>query len=301
MISDPILLVDDEADLRIPLRDALLEEGYNVEDADCADKALALIDRQHYPVILTDLHMPGGPSGLDLIAAVKARDPKALCIVVTGYATLGVAIDALKCGAYDFIQKPFKLAEIQAVLDRALDHACLSRQILEYQEDLESLVVERVKELQTLHGQVLELNALMIASHGDREESAIFQRFLAYQEGRIHPDGWAVFLPCEGHWKLLDSGGLWPPPDPSSLPGVPVLDEGVEWVWDGASDAYFIPFREAGDTMAALLLGFRQRTSFQPGDLAFAHWKSQLGIALHGLRCTRARVAEALAAAGRMA
>ncbi|HWQ07818.1 MAG TPA: response regulator, partial [Holophaga sp.] len=73
MIPDPILIVDDEPELRIPLREALADEGYTVEDAADADAALALLETRSYPVVVTDLHMPGGPSGLDLIAAVKAR------------------------------------------------------------------------------------------------------------------------------------------------------------------------------------------------------------------------------------
>src|SRR5512133_2607648 len=99
MIPDPILIVDDEPDLRIPLREALTGDGYTVEDTGSADAALLLLDRKHYPVIVTDLHMPGGPSGLDLIAAVKARDPRTLCVVITGYASLDVAVEAIKRGA----------------------------------------------------------------------------------------------------------------------------------------------------------------------------------------------------------
>lgn len=125
MIPDPILIVDDEPDFRIPLREALISDGYNVDDAASAMAALALLDQKHYPVILTDLHMPGGPSGLDLIAALKGRDRNSLCVVITGYASLDVTVEAIKRGAYDFVQKPFKLVEIEAVIDRALEHARL--------------------------------------------------------------------------------------------------------------------------------------------------------------------------------
>ena len=89
--------------------------------------------------------MPGGPSGLDLIAAVKGRDPRALCVVITGYASLDVAVEAIKRGAYDFVQKPFKLVEIEAVLDRALEHARLLSQLEAYRRDLEERVVSRVR------------------------------------------------------------------------------------------------------------------------------------------------------------
>lgn len=127
MMPDPILLVDDEDDLRGNLKEALTLDGYRVEDADGAEAALALMAERHYPVVLTDLNMPGGPSGFQLIEAVKASDPLTLCVVITGFASMETAIRAVKYGAYDFVQKPFKLAEIEAVLDRALDHASVLR------------------------------------------------------------------------------------------------------------------------------------------------------------------------------
>ena len=114
MITDPILVVDDEPDLRVPLRYSLEEDGYTVDEADSAASALAMMDHKHYAVIITDLYMPGGPSGLDLISAVKVKDPNTLCVVITGYASLDIAIRALKGGAYDFLQKPFKALPAQS-------------------------------------------------------------------------------------------------------------------------------------------------------------------------------------------
>src|SRR5574344_1541795 len=73
MTPETILLVDDEPDLRAALRESLQEDGYAVEEAEGADRALALLEQAHFPVIVTDFHMPGGPSGLDLLAAVLAR------------------------------------------------------------------------------------------------------------------------------------------------------------------------------------------------------------------------------------
>ena len=73
MIAEPILLVDDEEDLRTFLNEALTWDGYRVELAADAAQALALMATRHYPVVLTDLNLPGGPTGFDLIEAVKAR------------------------------------------------------------------------------------------------------------------------------------------------------------------------------------------------------------------------------------
>ena len=67
MTMEPILLVDDEEELRLALKESLRLEGFTVEDAPDALSALALMDSRHFPVVLTDLNMPGGPTGFDLI------------------------------------------------------------------------------------------------------------------------------------------------------------------------------------------------------------------------------------------
>ena len=136
----PILIVDDEADLRELLVEALTEQGYAAVGADGAAQALALVKDQHFPVIFTDLNMPGGLSGLELLRAVHDLDPRSMGILMTGYATTESAIQALKRGAYDFIQKPFKLVEIEASLARALEHYRLLRENEDYQENLERMV-----------------------------------------------------------------------------------------------------------------------------------------------------------------
>ncbi|HJV23725.1 MAG TPA: response regulator, partial [Holophagaceae bacterium] len=143
----PILVVDDEADLRSLLMEALEDMGYAPEGADGGDAALARIGEKHFPLICTDLNMPGGLSGLDLIKAIHEVDPKALTILMTGYATTESAITALKHGAYDFIQKPFKLAEFEASINRALEHYRLLRQNEEYQQNLEGMVEARTTEI----------------------------------------------------------------------------------------------------------------------------------------------------------
>ena len=153
----PILVVDDEADLRSLLMEALSDMGYAPEGAEGGDSALAKIRERHFPLICTDLNMPGGLTGLDLIKAIHEVDPKALTILMTGYATTEAAISALKQGAYDFIQKPFKLAEFEASIGRALEHYRLLRQNEEYQQDLERMVEERTQEILGLKDEIERL------------------------------------------------------------------------------------------------------------------------------------------------
>ncbi len=288
MIPDPILIVDDEPDFRIPLREALMADGYTVEDADNANTALALVDQKHYPVILTDLHMPGGPSGLDLIAAVKGRDPRALCVVITGYASLDVTVEAIKRGAYDFVQKPFKLIEIEAVLDRALEHARLLAQLEAYRRDLEERVVTRVKTLKAFHQEVLDLNDLLMEAQCERDEKGLVAPFIRHLEQRFGPDGYVVLLPAGAGWDVLLRKGERPWAALGTLPPPAILKESLEWGWSGGyPDGYLIPLRKGETTLAALFLGFEKRSSFDPEDPSFVLLKAQMQAAFHGLHCAR--------------
>jgi len=142
-----VLIVDDEQDFRTLLVEALESMGYLVEGAESAEVALERVREKHFAVIFTDLNMPGGQSGLELLKAIQEYDPKAFTILMTGYATTEAAVQALKRGAYDFIQKPFKLAELEASLVRALGHYKTLRENEAYQSRLEEMVMERTQEI----------------------------------------------------------------------------------------------------------------------------------------------------------
>lgn len=157
MANKAVLIVDDEPDLRDLLVEALQSQGYDADGAENGPAALAAIKLKHYPVILTDLNMPGGITGLELMKAIKDIDPKAFCIIMTGYATTESAIQAVKRGAYDFIQKPFKLAEIDTSLRRAFEHYSLLRENEAYQAQLESMVAERTGEIMKLKEDIEQL------------------------------------------------------------------------------------------------------------------------------------------------
>jgi response regulator RpfG family c-di-GMP phosphodiesterase len=152
-----VLIVDDEPDFRFLLVEALESMGYDSVGAENGNEALELIKKKHFAVIFTDLNMPGGLSGLDLIRAIHNVDPKSFSILMTGFATTEAAIQALKEGAYDFIQKPFKLAEMEASLNRALDHYRSLRENEAYQTRLEEMVQERTQEILKLKDDIEKL------------------------------------------------------------------------------------------------------------------------------------------------
>jgi FixJ family two-component response regulator len=292
MTSDRVLVVDDEADLRLNLKEALLQDGYRVDDAADAAEALRLMGERHYAVVLTDLNMPGGPSGFQLIEAVKGLDPQALCVVFTGFASMEAAIRAVKYGAYDFVQKPFKLDELEAVLDRALDHASVLRQLRDYQQDLEDRVMARVRDLREFHEEVLRLNDLLVAAQEELSEGPVLERFLGHLRGRLAPAECLALLPTPGDaWELVQSSGPQPlasllrgpmPPPPSALA------EPVEWQGrPECPDGWLVPLRVGGRLFGAVYLGFPERSTFQPEDQAFVLWRRQLEAALNGLKRLR--------------
>jgi two-component system, NtrC family, response regulator AtoC len=122
-----VLVVDDEENLRLVLRTLLKRQGYEVETADSGEEALALVDTFGPDVILTDVRMPK-MGGLDLLATLKAKGNEATVIVMSAYGNVDLALEAMKAGAYDYVQKPFKHEEIVLTLRKAEERESLRRE-----------------------------------------------------------------------------------------------------------------------------------------------------------------------------
>jgi len=116
-----VLVVDDEEWMRDACGQILGQEGLEVMTADDGQTGLELASRHAPDLILVDLKMPG-MDGIAYLGSVKALDPEVVAIVITGYATLEVAVEAMKAGAYDFLPKPFKPTELRAVVRRGVEH-----------------------------------------------------------------------------------------------------------------------------------------------------------------------------------
>src|SRR4051812_45785309 len=122
-----VLVVDDEENLRIVLRTLLKRQGYEVETAASGEEALALVDSFGPDVIITDVRMPK-MGGLDLLATLKAKGNEATVIVMSAYGNVDLALEAIKAGAYDYVQKPFKHEEIVLTLRKAEEREALRRE-----------------------------------------------------------------------------------------------------------------------------------------------------------------------------
>ncbi|MBN1880083.1 sigma-54-dependent Fis family transcriptional regulator [bacterium] len=113
-----ILLVDDESNMRRIIEATLLREGYRVIPAEDGATALAILQRQPVQIIITDLKMPG-IDGMTLLRECNQNYPDIPVIMLTAHGTVETAVEAMKIGAFDFISKPFDIAEIRYSLQKA--------------------------------------------------------------------------------------------------------------------------------------------------------------------------------------
>jgi two-component system, NtrC family, response regulator PilR len=118
--SKHVLLVEDEAPLRQAVAEQLTDRGYQVEQAESGEAAVARLSEFAFDIIVTDLRLPGLDGSQVLEAAVK-RYPDIIAIVVTGFGTVKDAVEAIKRGAWDFVSKPFQIDQLLHVLDSALE------------------------------------------------------------------------------------------------------------------------------------------------------------------------------------
>jgi DNA-binding NtrC family response regulator len=118
--SKHLLLVEDEGSLRSAIAEQLGDRGYQVEQADSGEAALARLSDFAFDIIVTDLRLPG-MDGSAVVEAAVGRYPDIIAIVVTGYGTVKDAVEAIKRGAWDFVNKPFQIDELLHVLDSALE------------------------------------------------------------------------------------------------------------------------------------------------------------------------------------
>ncbi len=122
-----VLVVDDEENLRLVVRTFLKRDGYEVEVAASGEEALAFVETFGPDVILTDVKMPR-MGGLDLLATLKARGNECTVIVMSAYGNVDLALEAMRAGAYDYIQKPFKAEEVLLTLRKAEERESLRRE-----------------------------------------------------------------------------------------------------------------------------------------------------------------------------
>lgn len=123
-----ILIVDDEEGLHKGCRRVLQPHGFHIETAFTLAEAREKISRQVFDVVLLDIMLPDG-NGIELIPSIHEKDPDLVCVVMTGYATIERAIEAMKAGAYHFITKPFSVDLLLLTVNQALEKRQLSQDV----------------------------------------------------------------------------------------------------------------------------------------------------------------------------
>jgi two-component system nitrogen regulation response regulator NtrX len=130
-----ILIVDDEADIRELVAGILQDEGYATRTAHDSDDALAAVTSRRPSLVFLDIWLQGSRlDGLQLLDAIKAEHAELPIVMISGHGNIETAVSAIKRGAYDFIEKPFKADRLVLVADRALETSRLKREVKELKQ-----------------------------------------------------------------------------------------------------------------------------------------------------------------------
>jgi DNA-binding NtrC family response regulator len=122
-----ILLVDDDGDLRLTLCEYLQSRNFTVSSARNGTDAIQLLEsgKHKFDIVFTDLIMPPGPDGLEVLKVARLHHPCTYIVVMTGYSSIETAIESIRRGAFDYLTKPFKLAQIEIVANRIIEYLVL--------------------------------------------------------------------------------------------------------------------------------------------------------------------------------
>jgi two-component system response regulator HydG len=136
-IPPSILIVDDDEAMRDSCIQILSKMHYEIKTADNGNQGLEQISRESFDIVILDLKMPG-LSGMELLKKIREENPETIVIVITGYATVDSAIEAMKNGAYDYLPKPFTPEELRMVVRRAMEKRKLALNNLHLRKELEA-------------------------------------------------------------------------------------------------------------------------------------------------------------------
>jgi len=136
--QERIVVIDDEYPMRLSCRQILSKSGFEVETFEDGAKGLEGVAKLRPSLAIVDLKMPG-MSGLEVIPRIHDIDPEIIIVVITGYATISTAVDAMKAGAYDFLPKPFRPDELRIIVNRGLERRRLKLESRRYEMERELL------------------------------------------------------------------------------------------------------------------------------------------------------------------
>ncbi|MEE3215763.1 MAG: response regulator, partial [Pseudomonadota bacterium] len=123
--APPVMIIDDEEHLRVTLGQTLELAGYHPEPFASAEQALATLNKDFSGVVISDIRMPG-MDGMALLKEIRQRDPDLPVVLITGHGDVSTAVEAMREGAWDFLEKPFPSERLSEVVRRGIDKRRLS-------------------------------------------------------------------------------------------------------------------------------------------------------------------------------
>ncbi|OGU01509.1 MAG: hypothetical protein A2X82_06440 [Geobacteraceae bacterium GWC2_55_20] len=165
-----LLAVDDETEILHVVKLFMKDAGINVSCAKNAEIAYRLLKEERFDAIITDVRMPD-EDGISFLARVHREYPEVPVILMTGHAQLQMALDAIKNGAFDFIQKPFDFELLEKVIGRAIAFSNLQRAEKSRRSELEKTLAARTAELEDTRVKLDFANARMLKAVSAKNES----------------------------------------------------------------------------------------------------------------------------------
>ncbi len=203
-IQWPILVVDDEESLRNILSEVISEAGYPVTAVESAERALESLRDVSHPVVITDIRMPG-MSGIQLLQEIKKVRPDTQVVIMTSHASMETAIEAIRCGAYDYLIKPFESLDIViSLVARVVEKIRLMEENHRLVEDLQ----RKNRELETVNRAIQELavrdGLTGLYNHRYFQESLSQEMTRSRRHGRVFS---LVFLDVDFFKRYNDTYG----------------------------------------------------------------------------------------------
>ena len=182
MDKKPVLVVDDEKNIRLTFSETMTQMGFDTRTASNGEEALTKMQGAEFDLVLLDLRMPG-MDGIEVLRRIRERYPKVRVIMITAHGTVESAVEAMKLGAVDFIQKPCTPDEIRGLVGKVMEREAID----------ESKVMD--------YSMLMELCKRHVTDRRLEEAKAIAQKALALDPGR--PEAYnllGAFQECRGEW-----------------------------------------------------------------------------------------------------
>ena len=184
-----ILVVDDLPVVRLSLRHILQKAGYSCFEASSVGEALAMLEKEPVDLVLCDIEMPGGPSGVELVRALQPKLPEIAVVMVSAMDDTSLAIECIQMGAFGYVVKPFQAREILVQVSSALRRRMLEIAFRDREKELAKKVREQTFEIRESREEIA-LRLLSACEYRDYETGAHVRRIGLYSAEFARLLGW---------------------------------------------------------------------------------------------------------------